>query len=201
MKDLRAHDDFIRTFFKRPPVSSFAESPSLLARAWARTFSAPSGLGQVGLSDSVSAAALPVMYTFGTVNYGDCLGQSAVGAGHGPVVGSKSVWAALDDSLFTPQPSSSHLSYEAICVYQHQMADTFGAPMVGYAGEVPDSSETFFTECHTNGGCTSPDQIGRSVFLNLQGDGISDEYGKPKSSLWAGWYEANFGEASIFESS
>lgn len=170
--------DVVGTFFEGPDTSS----------PLATTF-----------GHEVARAGTPVMYTYGSVSNGDCLGRAPVGAGHGPVLGSKSVWAALDKSLFTAHPSENPLSYEAICVYQHTMRDAFGALEVGYGGRVHGKDANFFRECHTNGGCTSPEQIGDSVFLNLQGNGISDEYGSVESSDWSKWYHQNFGKPSLFE--
>ena len=60
----------------------------------------------------------------------------------------------------------------------------------------------FFVECHTNGGCSSPDEIpGKAVFVNIQGGGISDEYG-PDSELfrvWSEWFAKTYPQPSVFE--
>lgn len=182
MKDISDDAGFVDVFFKHTGASSsLADSSS------------------AGAGAEVSGTITPVMYTYGSVSWGDCLGQGSVGSGHGPVLGSKSVWAALDASVFRARPTSDERSYEAICVYQHTMADMFGSPFVGYSGPVEGKGVTFFTECHTNGGCTRPEDVGDSVFLNLQGGGISDEYGSKEGRVWAEWYHTKFPKPSVFE--
>ena len=54
---------------------------------------------------------------------------------------------------------------------------------------------------YTNGGCKTPGDF-HSVFVNIQGNGISDEYDpkeKRDNAVWGDYFHKNFGQKSVFE--
>ena len=59
----------------------------------------------------------------------------------------------------------------------------------------------FFVECHTNGGCKTPRDF-KEIFVNIQGKGISVEYGEPakkEKDRWMDWFDKHFPLPSRFE--
>lgn len=59
----------------------------------------------------------------------------------------------------------------------------------------------FFQECHTNGGCRSPNGF-HEIFVNIQGNGLSIEYkkfDKKVHDLFMDWFETTFPLPSRFE--
>lgn len=71
-----------------------------------------------------------------------------------------------------------------------------------FRGVKPYETE-FFRECHTNGGCGSPNNF-QEIFVNIQGGGISIEYGEGENNdrykkLFTDWFDNTFPTPSRFE--
>eukprot|EP00392_Amoebophrya_sp_AT5.2_P014179 g14321.t1 len=83
------------------------------------------------------------------------------------------------------------------CLGGNTMTNVLGAKAVSYGGKGPGQQRTFFQECHTNGGCRHPPHDLPFV-LNIQGNGISDEYPKDRT-IQAEWQSCGrFGGPKVF---
>lgn len=65
-----------------------------------------------------------------------------MGSGHGPVMGSRCVWEALDKSIWSHGKSENggEFGWDVVCVYQHAMMENLGSEEVSYAGKVRGGS-------------------------------------------------------------
>ena len=129
-QDVLTPKDFAAVFFE--------QVKNVFGAAGEKERSAPSTLEKRSSSTSFRAASpaseqsssfRPILYTFGTVQLGDCLGHGPVGSGHGPVMVSTCVLGALDKGLFQKRPARSPHGYEAVCVYQHAMHEVLQADL------------------------------------------------------------------------
>eukprot|EP00391_Amoebophrya_sp_Ameob2_P006935 CAMPEP_0178990202 /NCGR_PEP_ID=MMETSP0795-20121207/4800_1 /TAXON_ID=88552 /ORGANISM="Amoebophrya sp., Strain Ameob2" /LENGTH=589 /DNA_ID=CAMNT_0020681691 /DNA_START=123 /DNA_END=1892 /DNA_ORIENTATION=- len=153
-----------------------------------------------GGSLTTSYFATPLMYRYGSATDGACLGGVSFAAGHGPVLIDSCVYSRLADAkMFVPQ-----VNFESLCIYQNTMTNVLGAKAVPSGGKGPGQQRTFYQECHTNDiwwhPCRHPPHDLPFV-MNIQGNGISDEYPKDRTiqAEWQSWYHREFAAKSMFE--
>jgi len=140
----------------------------------------------------------PVLHGFGTWTEGSCEGGQPVGTGHGPALINKCAYEAVaahyQESGFRGGVMKGRNAMDAVCLYSNTMMSQWTFHNYG-------SGLDFFQECHTNGGCdlTVPPN---AMFVNIQGDGVSDEYTQNSQLLAAAknFLHSEFAEPSRFES-
>jgi len=152
-----------------------------------------------------TAQGKPIMYNHGTYSLGWCDGMRAVGSGHGPVLINKCAYTAVAENFWRPGTnlhleSSESKPIDPLCLYSNSMKQTW---------IWRSRDQRFLKECHTNGGCSPFDKAEGPLFVNLQGNSVSDEYasivGKPKWLEKAlprganGFFHENFPKPSRFE--
>jgi len=135
----------------------------------------------------------PKLHSYGSWLDGWCDGQGATGATHGPVLIQKCAMSAVLEAYLggakkpdaiLKRPVSKQLSVilktlktqkpiDTLCLFTHAMSNEW---------ENDGYDTSFHDECHTNGGCNLDSS---ALFLNIQGPGISDEYGGTSHGLFA----------------
>mmetsp|Transcript_122815 Transcript_122815/g.216413 ORF Transcript_122815/g.216413 Transcript_122815/m.216413 type:complete len:397 (+) Transcript_122815:53-1243(+) len=121
----------------------------------------------------------PKIYNYGHYQEGWCNEERPFGAGHGPVLISKCAMHAVVEHFKDewPSPGSTRgmKALDALCLYSNVVSERWD-----YIQE-QDTMNYFLKECHTNGGCHTSRLNAlpplQGMFVNLQGNGISDEYG------------------------
>jgi hypothetical protein len=116
----------------------------------------------------------PFLHSYGTYKHGWCDSNSAVGSTHGPVMMNKCAyttvanqyWRLLEGGGGWVDGVRANHTLDVLCLYTHAMQQSW--PWKGYDGK-------FHSECHTNGGCHWNEEH-PPLFLNVQGNAISDEY-------------------------
>lgn len=121
----------------------------------------------------------PKIYNYGSYEEGWCNDERPFGAGHGPVLISKCAMRAVvehfKDDWVLPGSTRGVEALDALCLYSNVVSDRWDS--------IPEyeTFKFFFKECHTNSGCQTSrlnyGPLGKGMFMNLQGPGISDEYG------------------------
>lgn len=147
-----------------------------------------------------SDSGKPSLYSFGTFALGWCDGMHAVGSTHGPVFMNKCAYSAVADKYFRTHGDKM---IDVPCLY------TNGA-MAHSDWKGPDTR--FHRECHTNAfsGCNPYGKDRTPLFMNVQGNGISDEYAaNPAKEPWGlksvfphgaqSWFHEEFPKPSRFE--
>lgn len=143
-----------------------------------------------------------VIYGYGTYTEGWC-DQRSVGSGHGPVLINKCAMGAVADfykdrGWLTRGATEGHKSVDALCLYSGWMSRV--GKHIGYMQGPPDSfGNLFFQECH---GCSIASlQYMHVTFVNVQGNGYTDEYPKNPAAAAAfeTWLDKTFPIPSRFE--
>eukprot|EP00121_Abeoforma_whisleri_P014926 Awhi_evm1s13765 len=153
---------------------------------------------------------LPYIYSHGGLGNGKCLGNPNLAVLHGINLVNKCVNQATDgvlNQLYNyrkeKKKDTGMQNYiDPICVgkYAAKKAEMTGK-RISYGKTLPGKPKPFFKECHTNGGCSTPNF--NSIFINIQGNGISEEYSANPTlrDRFLTWFRTRFPAESKFERS
>jgi hypothetical protein len=162
------------------------------------------------LFDNVTSK--PYAWSHGTWGCGQCLGEQSTAALHGPnflnTCVMRHVTELLSEEWYAPRAGNVFTKTEmmdAVCIALHAMKDAdMLAGFFQYQGTPAAQlgQKPLFSECHTNGGCSSPENFQRdAAFWNVQGPGVSAEF--PEDNLthdrFFNWFDENYPEPSRFE--
>jgi len=125
----------------------------------------------------------PVMYDFGDWKCGWCDHGLEVGSGHGPVLINKCAMQNVAESYsmrgYQAGKTKGRDAIDALCIYSNEVMHD------GWLyKDAAKTSESFFEECHTNAGCIIGDMRRDTLFVNVQGTGVSDEYPSLAAGGW-----------------
>jgi len=148
----------------------------------------------------------PLLYSYGSFSLGWCDNLPAVGSTHGPVFMNKCAYNVVADNywrLMRAGGVASSTPIDAPCLFTNAMRSQWK-----WKGQNP----LFHRECHTNAvaGCVPWEASNTPLFLNVQGNGISDEYAlKAAKESWGAkkvfpngperFFHDNFPKPSRFE--
>lgn len=152
-----------------------------------------------------SAEGKPKMYTHGNYRLGWCDDMPPVGSAHGPVLLNKCAYTAIADKMWRTMTTAEHnkkAPIDVLCLYTNAMRQEW---------QWRNQDRQFHRECHTNAvaGCFPFGKSETPLFLNVQGNGVSDEYDSQVKPNWglakvmphgpAGFFHENFPKPSRFE--
>mmetsp|Transcript_75214 Transcript_75214/g.141935 ORF Transcript_75214/g.141935 Transcript_75214/m.141935 type:complete len:463 (+) Transcript_75214:121-1509(+) len=151
----------------------------------------------------------PRMYTYGTFKIGWCDNHDPVGSLHGPVLINKCVMEKVAHTYekegFNKVHNgrlSANRSLDVLCLYSNAVDGLW---------DWPGFDRQFMKECHTNSRGPCMEWGTKPVFINLQGNAVSDEYSSKlngPAETWMKrfmphgahrWLEEHFPNPSRFE--
>lgn len=146
-----------------------------------------------------SAQGKPFIYSFGTYSLGWCDSMPWVGSTHGPVLFNKCAYSVIAEHYWrlraangslasvrstVRSPTGMLLDVDAVCLYSRALHSRVHF-------EEWTNNSSFQRECHTNSinqvNCEPFTPEEAPLFLDMQGNGISDEYSTKidQNSWWA----------------
>merc|ERR1712194_591642 len=143
---------------------------------------------------------LPYAHSFGGYRVGNTRGFPNIAEMHGVnFLNRCSMRFAIEKyNVSDPEQLSPTAAALGLMRKEHLLAQFYSYASSAFT-KVGPYNTVFFRECHTNGRCIKPRFS--SIFVNVQGNGINDEYPKNEKlgRLFGDWFRTTFPIPSRFE--